>query len=165
MVEAFPKAKVVSYPVTLDSFENSPKYLLGVHSGLAAGPKELAEFAEENSVGLVFDPTHLLRESFTGQARSYPGAPTRSVPAWRRQFRTLSESIEVVDIHPSGRGELDELLSGEGSLVELARVAKEVNVSYLRVEVPLPCKEQFPLALHRANLPVLSEIARVLNEI
>lgn len=170
LMKAFPSAKFISYSLKLDFPQD--RVLLGLTSGIELSYQEILEYSEHTGIGLVFDPSHLLAPE---KAVSAPGLPTKaSKGEWERQFNRLSSRIEVVDINPSGYGNIavDALLKrNRGILKELAAAAREARVKFLRVEIPIPKIWQIPgkiplpgLPSHQKGFEFLQEIGQALLE-
>lgn len=155
---AFPAAKVISY--SLDVSCPKDRLLVGVDPvGQGLSLPEISARAEMNGYGLVFDPRHVL----SGPSVSLPGQPTRvSSREWESSFQAVKDQVEVVDIHPTSRQDLPDLLKRAGLLKELAVAATEAKVDYLRVEVPIPLMAVAP-PLRGKGFDFLEKIGQALQ--
>jgi len=163
MLKAFPRAKFISHGFRSDF---SPKrLLLEINPGIELSAQEIIEETEKQGVGLVFDPSHLLR---TDRVVSLPDSPAaKSRGEWERQFTTFADSgrLEVVDINPPETGDVQDLLAGKGLLRELASAAREAkSVKFLRVEIPIPLAQQIPGSpLQAKGFEFLRELGQALS--
>lgn len=159
LMETFPNAKFISHEVRTNY--NSGRWLLEINPGLKIQPAQILEKAKERGVGLVFDPSHLLPSNST---LSLPGQATKAPRGeWEKQFQFFRSGLEVVDIH----GDPNELFRKGGELRELAQAAKETsNVRFLRVEIPIPLKQQVPLIRQsqEKGFEFLREVGQALKE-
>jgi len=164
LMEAFPRAKFISHEASLGKTPKS-RFLLEIHPGLKMEKGEIADWAQEAGVGLVFDPSHLLQRVVTVSA---PNQPTRLRNDWEGEFNFFANTgkIEVVDIQPSSKNSgSHRQIERRGRLQELAAAAKEVaSIKYLRVETRLPIKDQLPVISRGKDFPALRQIAQVLQE-
>jgi len=161
LMGAFPEAKFISHS---PSFKfDTRRSLLEIHPGLKMEKEEILDFAEKQGIGLVFDPSHLLSKSFSV---SYPNEPTKKISPWEEEFSFFAPSgrLEVVDIHPQQKSDLVDLQRNRGLLFELTQAAKRVrSIKYLRVETPLPREDLIAGVRGKERFPILSQIARSLE--
>jgi len=161
LMKEFPEAKFISHEA---KFKFPPsRCLLEINPGLNMTADQLRDWAEQNRIGLVFDPRHFLSST---QAISLPKQPTRKPKGeWEKQFQTFAPHIEVVDINPPKKDDVTQLLAGRGILKELVQAAKETEgIQFLRVEIPMPISTQLPLSpRQQAGFNFLKEIGEALK--
>lgn len=158
-----PGVKLISH--TIEVKANPDKFLLEINPGIKMSAQELQEWARQNSIGVVFDPRHLLPEFVSSV--STPSEPTcQSKSAWEKQFEAFRSSIEVVDINPPTPQDVPDLLQGRGLLHEVAQAAKELKtVRFLRVEIPIPPLTQIPYSpLQPRGFSLMTAVAQTLKE-
>jgi len=160
LMRVFPNAKFISHEVKI-RFPRS-RCLLEINPGLEMTATQIRDWAQQNKIGLVFDPKHLL---ISTQTINLPNQPTKKYQGeWEEQFQTLAPLIEVVDIHPPQKKDVEELLGGKGILGEIARAAKENKVQFLRVEIPMPISTQILLSpTQKVGFTFLREIGEALK--
>lgn len=161
LFKAFPNIKFISHKIDADF--PSDKLLLEVNPGIGLSQSEILAQTEEKGIGLVFDPRHLLP---TEKVISTPGQPTKTPKGeWEKQFHAFQKRIEVVDINPPTKEDVQELLHGRGLLKELALAAKQVEIRFLRVEIPIPPAQQLPGSpLQHKGFELLRDIGQALKE-
>lgn len=103
---AFPGIKFISHEFRVDY--PADRLLVEINPGIQLTTDQILDKSQEEGIGLVFDPRHLLsRERMV----SLPGEPTRPYRGeWERQFLTFAKQIEVVDINPLQRSDVQALL-------------------------------------------------------
>ena len=162
LYQAFPGIKFISHEFRVDY--PADRLLVEINQGIELSAKEILDKSQEQGIGLVFDPRHLLpREKMV----SFPSEPTKpDLGEWEKQFNEFASRVEVVDINPPQPQDLIDLREGKGLLRELAQAAKEAgNVKFLRVEIPIPPKLQIPgLPSHQKGFEFLQAIGQRLME-
>lgn len=155
----FPETKFISHQINFDF--PGDRLLVEINPGIQMSPEQLLQTSQEKGLGLVFDPSHLLMPQ---RAISAPSAPTRpSLGEWERLFTIFSSQVEVVDINPPRKQDLEDLGKGKGVLKELAQAAKQADgVKFFRVEIPIPLAQQIPGLPHQEGFAYLRHLGEEL---
>lgn len=161
LFKAFSEAKFISHEIETNF--PSDRLLVEIHDGLQISSAEILDLTEEKGIGLVFDPRHLLAPE---KMISTPHKPTRVQRGeWERQYLSFASQIEVVDINPPDKNDIQDLLKGRGILSELTAAAKTLgSVKFLRVEIPMPIATQIPMSpIQQRGFDYLKQIGEALK--
>lgn len=126
--------------------------------------EEVLTLAQERQIQLLWDPTHPVA---TPSTVIYPGG-SRGIDKEQLlgELDYFGESLAGVDINSLDRGDLEDLMRGQGLLVDVARQAKAHGVEFVRLELLMPIRSQFPfMPSDKRYLTEITDSVEVLKDV
>lgn len=123
-------------------------------------PDQVVDLSLKYSTPLLFDPSRL----FEGGSINFPEGPTR-IPQDEalHQLLYFSQKTEIagVDIRPSSKEDIDNLVLYKGLSWDLAQAARGIKANFIRIEIRLP---NLPLLPFNIRTNSQNQAARKLGE-
>lgn len=140
-------------------------HIQSLYKSHALTSEEILQRSEDTGSLLLFDPVRLLDPKNV----SYPDQPTKKFSGeWERQLATFADRIAGVDIHPTNKQEVNDLLNQTGKLYELTLASQKLctNLQFLRVETLVPLMSQLPSSPYqKKGTDFLRQVAEVLKSL